>query len=68
MFVRGCGTQQSILINDADWTDVEFEVALDSGSTSHVCHIVGNGARVPNDGQSVLNLQETTTPWQLHSI
>ena len=57
---------------------MEFEVALDSGSTDHVCHpgdlpgyvieaspgsragqgfIVGNGARVTNDGQSVLSLQ-----------
>jgi len=30
--------QQSILVNDAEWIDVEFEVALDSGSTDHVCH------------------------------
>ena len=58
--------------------DIEFEVALDSGATDHVCHsgdvpgyvieaspgskagqgfIVGNGARVPNDGQSLLSLQ-----------
>ena len=61
-----------------EWQDVEFEVALDSGSTDNVCgkvdipgycivaspgskagqgFIVGNGARVPNDGQSVLSLQ-----------
>ena len=58
--------------------DIEFEVALDSGATDHVCHsgdvpgyvieaspgswagqgfIVGSGARVPNDGQSLLSLQ-----------
>ena len=77
---EGDAPQQSILVNDSEWIDVEFEVALDSGSTDHVCHtgdvpgyvvepspgsrmgqgfIVGNGARVPNDGQSVLNLQAT---------
>ena len=77
---EGDAPQQSILVNDAEWIDVEFEVALDSGSTDHVCHsgdvpgyvveaspgsragqgfIVGNGARVPNDGQAVLNLQAT---------
>jgi len=65
-------------VSDGEWIDVEFEVALDSGSTDHVCHpsdlpgyvveaspgsragqgfIVGNGARVTNDGQSVLSLQ-----------
>ena len=69
-----------MLVNssEAEWIDVEFEVALDSGSTDHVAamvdmpgyvveaspgskagqgFIVGNGARVTNDGQSVLNLQ-----------
>ena len=77
---EGDAPQQSILANDSEWIDVEFEVALDSGSTDHVCHsgdvlgyvveaspgsragqgfIVGNGARVPNDGQAVLNLQAT---------
>ena len=30
-----CG---QILVNDEDWADVEFEVALDSGSTDNVCH------------------------------
>ena len=75
------GHEQSILVNDAEWIDVEFEVALDGGSTDHVCHsadvpgyvieaspgcrvgqgfIVGSGARVPNDGQSVLSLQAST--------
>ena len=65
-------------VSEEEWIDVEFEVALDSGSTDHVCHpsdlpgyvveaspgsragqgfIVGNGARVTNDGQSVLSLQ-----------
>ena len=59
---------------------IEFEVALDNGSTDHACHsadvpgyvveaspgsragqgfIVGNGARVPNDSQPLLNLQAT---------
>ena len=72
---ENCG---QILVNDEDWVDVEFEVALDSGSTDNVCHpggvpgylvessqgsragqnfIVGNGAKVPNDGQVNLNLQ-----------
>ena len=67
-----------LLVSDADWVDMEFQVALDSGATDHVCLsgdvpsfvieafpwnkagqglIVGNGARVPNDGQPLLNLQ-----------
>ena len=35
---EGVAPQQSILVNDADWIDVEFEVSLDSASTDHVCH------------------------------
>ena len=27
---EGCGHAQSILVNDAGWIDVEFEVALDN--------------------------------------
>ena len=69
---------RSILVNDEDWIDVEFEVGLDGGSIDNVCHpgdalgcvaelsqgiragqnfIVGNGAKVPDDGQVNLNLQ-----------
>ena len=61
-----------------DWCDVEFEVALDSGSQDHVCDesdtpgyvldpsegsqrgacfVVGNGGRLPNQGQKLLNLE-----------
>ena len=29
---------RQILVNDEDWVDVEFEVALDSGSTDNACH------------------------------
>jgi hypothetical protein len=75
---EGYGQSPEILVNHADWIEVEFEVALDSGATDHVCHsgdvpgyiveaspgskagqgfIVGNGARVPNDGQTLLSLQ-----------
>ena len=32
---ENCG---QILVNDEVWVDVEFEVALDSGSTDNVCH------------------------------
>lgn len=67
-----------LLMNDAEWNEVSFDVALDSGCTDNVCHttdipgysvepsagsrcgqgfIVGNGARVPNDGQAHLNLE-----------
>ena len=35
---EGYGHEQSILVNDAEWIDVEFDVALDSGSKDHVCH------------------------------
>ena len=69
---------ESFLVNDEDWIDVEFEVALDSASTDNVCHpgdapgyvvgsfpriravqnfIVGNCAKVPNEGQVNSNLQ-----------
>ena len=69
---------REVLVSSAEWVDVEFEVALDSGSTDHVCHsgdvpgylveaspgskagqnfVVGNGAKVPNDGQVNLMLQ-----------
>ena len=65
------------------WEDVEFEVALDSGSTEHVCSrtdipgycilesagsrvgqcfIVGNGARLPNEGEAELNLTSSDNP------
>ena len=75
---EGYRQNSEILVSDADWIEVEFEVALDSGATDHVCHsgdvpgyvveaspgskagqgfIVGNGARVPNDGQALLSLQ-----------
>ena len=74
--------QSEVLVNSSEWVDVEFEVALDSGSTDHVCHshdtpgylveasagskagqgfIVGNGQRVPNEGQINLNLQTGDT-------
>ena len=29
---------REVLVSSAEWVDVEFEVALDSGSTDHVCH------------------------------
>jgi hypothetical protein len=61
-----------------EWTDVEFEVALDSGAQDHVCDdadtpgyileespgssrgacfVVGNGSRIHNQGQKILNLE-----------
>ena len=75
---EGETAKSEILVSSSEWVDVEFEVALDSGSTDHVCHagdtpgylveaspgskagqgfIVGNGQRVPNEGQINLNLQ-----------
>jgi hypothetical protein len=68
----------TVLAGEAEWIDVEFEVALDSGCTDHVCamedipgymciaspgsragqhFIVGNGARIPNQGEAILNLE-----------
>ena len=65
-------------MSNEKWEDIEFEVALDSGSQEHVCDevdcpgystvaspgssrgqcfIVGDGNRLPNMGQRVLNLQ-----------
>ena len=61
-----------------NWVDIEFEVALDSGSQDHVCDeqdcpgyvtevspgssrgqcfIVGDGGKLPNQGQRQLNMQ-----------
>lgn len=72
-----------LLVSNGTWEDVEFEVALDSGSTEHVCSrtdipgycivasagsrvgqcfIVGNGARLPNEGESELNLTSSDNP------
>jgi len=66
------------MMNEGEWIDIEFEVALDSGSMEHVCDemdtpgytleesegskkgqnfIVGDGNRIPNQGQKELNLQ-----------
>ena len=64
---------------DVEWTDIDVEIALDSGACDHVMDvesdapgyvitespssqrgggfIVGNGERVPNDGQSSLILE-----------
>ena len=36
---ENCG---QILVSDEDLVDVEFEVALDSGSTDNVCHLGDN--------------------------
>ena len=27
-----------MLVSNADWVEVELEVALDSGATDHICH------------------------------
>ena len=35
---EGYGQSPEMLVSDADWIEVEFEVALDSGATDHVCH------------------------------
>ena len=35
-------TPPQMMVNEAQWEDVEFEVALDSGCTDHVCADVGS--------------------------
>ena len=73
-----------MLVSKSERVDIEFEVALDSGATDHVCHsgdvpgfvieaspgsragqgfMVGNGDRMPNDGQSLLSLQVSGKNW-----
>ena len=63
---------------ESEWIDVEFEVALDSGSTDNVCHeadapgymvlaskgsergqtfTIGDGTKITNDGEIMLNLE-----------
>ena len=37
MEVRGGG--DSVYVNEESWSDIEFEVALDSGSVVHVCSL-----------------------------
>ena len=69
---------EEVMLAADEWIDVEFEVALDSGSTDNVCHAadapgyslaessgskrgqtftVGDGSKISNLGQFVLNLQ-----------
>ena len=31
------GSDSQVLANEQEWQDIEFEVALDSGSQDHVC-------------------------------
>ena len=66
------------VLSAENWVDIEFEVALDSGSQDHVCDeqdcpgyvtevspgssrgqcfIVGDGGKLPNQGQRQLNMQ-----------
>ena len=73
---------QSVLSAE-QWDDIEFEVALDSGSQDHVCDeqdcpgyttevspgssrgqcfIVGDGGKLPNQGQRQLNMQPMDDP------
>lgn len=49
---EGDHPDEEILVADQEWIDVEFEVALDSGSTDNVCHTVdAPGYEVgPSDG------------------
>ena len=35
---EGYGHSPEMLVSDADWVEVEFEVALGSGAIDHVCH------------------------------
>ena len=81
------------MLNDAaedqQWQDVEFEVALDSGSIVNVCHpddapgyvlqeslgsrrnqnfIVGDGGKLKNLGQMILNLEANTTAGSANSV
>ena len=72
------GSIDTEVVKAAEWSDVQFEVALDSGSQDHVCDLVdcpgysleatpashrGScfivciGARLPNQGQAILNLE-----------
>ena len=75
------GSGEVLMAGDA-WADIEFEVALDSGSTDNVCHkadapgyvtvtsqgsrrgqnfVIGDGNKLPNEGEFVLNLILTAT-------
>ena len=67
-----------LLLSEDGWQNVLFELAVDSGSTDHVCDdldapgyamtpsqeskrdqrfTIGSGARIPNRGQMILNLE-----------
>ena len=75
------GDGEILVAGDDQWQDVEFEVALDSGSVVHVCSsedapgyqldeslgskrgqnfLMGDGGKVPNQGQKALNLSGST--------
>ena len=75
------GDEDVLAAGAEQWEDIEFEVALDSGSVVHVCasedapgysldesmgskrgqnFLMGDGGKVPNQGQKALNLSGTT--------
>ena len=74
---EGTSEDDHAMAASQEWVDVEFEVALDSGSTDNVCHtadapgyvtmpsqgskrgqnfVIGDGNKLPNQGEFVLNL------------
>ena len=81
--------EPGILINEPqEWPEVEFEVALDSGSVVHVCSnedslgyllepspgsrrnqlfMMGDGNKIPNQGQKTLKLGAVGQNSELHS-
>ena len=80
LFTTDCDLEDAPLLiseDDRQWQEVEFEVALDSGSIVNVCHsddapgyvlqgspgskkgqnfVVGDGGKLPNQGEKHLNL------------
>ena len=80
LFTADCDLEDAPLLiseDDQQWQEVEFEVALDSGSIVNVCHsddapgyilqespgskkgqnfVVGDGGKLPNQGEKHLNL------------
>ena len=37
-FCEGNSPEPELLVSNAEWADIEFEVALDSGGIDHVCY------------------------------
>ena len=60
--------KEGILLAGDALSDLEFEVALDSGAVIHVWFPMGDGGTIPNRGQKSLNLLGESVGMDLSSV